>query len=551
MALGLRSGWIRRKFGTIAVLLLVPALFLLPGNQNGRASSPTLASSGPSQLSIFRLYFVDDADLRQALGPPNAFDVLGVDLNGRFAVLLITDDDAESLRAGSYRVELDERSAGQSLLSWSAEYYTYDRMLAELTQLTANYPSIARLYDLGPTWKTTKGEAGRRVWALRIRRGDNPKPQILFDADQHAREIVTPEIAMRLAKHLLENYGRDAEATYLVDNRDVWIVPMVNPDGHVLVEGGVSLKRKNDDTDNGGCGEPYWGVDINRNFPYRWSSPGADSYPCGETYYGPSAGSEPETQALMRLIDDNSFMFLMDYHSFGNLVLWPWGYTDSGTDLDPRLAATGAKLAQLTARSGGTSYSPIQGSQLYLTSGNLLDWAYASKSVLAYTTEIGSSGDWFDPPYARVDAFWAENKPPALYLLNIADDPDRVYGPETRDARAFAGSVAPTGTIAITATISDLGNGGQNIVAAELFVDTAGANGGIAMTPVDGTFDSPSEVVQVTLSAAAIGVGRRTLLVRGQDAAGNWGSLSMTFVRVEGASAAFFPLVSKGSGGSR
>lgn len=531
-------GWSR------SIVLMAIVLLLVLGNQNAGIGSPILASLTSVQLQVYRLYFDDLADLRAALAPPGDLDVLGVDLQARFAALLIDEGNADQLRNRGYRLELDARKTGQNSLSWSTDYYTYDRMVADLTKLTADYPSITRLSDLGPTWKAVNGGTNRRLWAIEITRGANPKPQVLFDAEQHAREIVTPEIAMRLAKYLLDNYGRDAEATYLVDNRDIWIVPMVNPDGHALVEGGSSLKRKNDNTNLGNCGEPYWGVDLNRNFPYSWGSAGADSNPCGETFYGPSSGSEPETQAIMRLINANSFKFLMDYHSFGNLVLWPWGYQSGNAGLDLRLAPTGAKLAQLTGRSGSTPYTPEQGSQLYLTSGNLLDWAYANKNVLAFTTEIGSSNDWFDPPYGRVDTLWAENRPPALYLLNIADDPDRIYGPEATEARVSTASVGLTGTITLTATISDLGNGGQTIVGAELFVDSAGANGtGFAMIPVDGAFDSPAETVQATLPASSLELGRHTLLIRGRDVAGHWGSLAMVFVRVEGVSTLYFPWI--------
>ncbi|MCL5960155.1 MAG: M14 family metallopeptidase [Chloroflexi bacterium] len=533
----------RAGFPAVLLLTFAVVLWLSP------AASPA-RSTAASPPHLFKLYYGSPAELRQALSLLASFDLLGIDTKGKFASVLISDGDADKLRQSGYRIEVDLQHSGVQISSWSAEYYTYNRLVSDLASLADRFPSLASVHDLGPAWQTTKGLADRRIWALHITTGGQGKPQMLFDANQHAREIATPEIAIRLAKHLLEDYGRDAEVTFLVNHRDIWIVPMVNPDGHFQVEQGSSMKRKNADTDTGSCYEPYWGVDLNRNFPYGWGLDGSSSFPCDEIYSGPSPGSEPETQALMNLISANSFTFLMDYHSFGNLILWPWGYT-STPPTDSRLPATGNKLAQLTGRSGSSPYTPEQGSALYLTSGNILDWAFQTKGTLAFTTEMGSYEDWFDPPYYRVNAFWSENEPPAMYLLNIADNPNRIYGPEARGATATPSVTMLTNTITLTATISDSGNGGQAIAAAEYFVDMAGADGtGSPMSAADGAFDSLTETVQAAIPVSTIGIGPHIILVRGRDAAGNWGSLSMVFVNVNAPNRLYLPIVLSGLIGS-
>lgn len=308
-------------------------------------------------------------------------------------------------------------------------YHTYDTMLAELKSLVAKAGEIAELVDLGPTYETLKGKADRRIWAVHIRKGDaSGKPGVVFLGNHHAREIVTPEICLNIARMLVEGYGKDAEMTSAVDGRDIWIVPMVNPDGHARAAKGDDW-RKNTDPETS-LVSAFWGaygpgVDLNRNYTYHWGEGGASTQPDDPTYRGRAAGSEPEVQAVMKLVSSRKFTYLMTYHSFSNLILWPWGYTDDPPP-DDRLPAIGKVLGKLSG------YKPQQSKDLYRTSGDTTDWAFGTQGILSYTTEIGSWGDGFDPPYSRVAKFWQENEPGARYLLKTADNPGAVFGPEVR-----------------------------------------------------------------------------------------------------------------------
>ncbi|MBM3275153.1 MAG: hypothetical protein FJZ00_08360, partial [Candidatus Sericytochromatia bacterium] len=252
----------------------------------------------------------------------------------------------------------------------------------------------------------------------------------------HARELVTPEMVLRLAHWLVEQYGKDAEATYYVDNRDIYLTPMVNPDGHIKAEQGRDW-RKNTNGTNGGSGNGPWGpgVDLNRNYNSRnWGSTGTDKNPSGVTYGGPGPNSETETQAMSKLYASRKWTFLITHHSFSNLVMWPWNDSDEPPD-DPKLPAIGKKLGELSG------YHPEQGSELYYTSGDDTDHMWSQHRTYAYCLEIGGWGDGFDPPYSRVEKFWKEVHPMQKYALKIADNPGAVFGPEVgKDRNARLGA---------------------------------------------------------------------------------------------------------------
>ncbi len=300
------------------------------------------------------------------------------------------------------------------------KYATYDVAMADLKALAAKYSTICKLEEVGKSYE------GRPILALHVGVGDvSKKPGVLFSGENHARELVTPEVVLRLSHWLVENYGKDAEATYAVDNRDIYLTPMVNPDGHVKAEKGQDW-RKNTNPKNGGSGNgPYGaGVDLNRNYASRnWGSTGTDTNPSGATYGGPGPNSEVETQAMTKLYASRKWTFLMTFHSFSNLVMWPWNDSDQPPD-DPKMPAIGKKLGELSG------YTPEQGSELYYTSGDDTDHMWSQHHTYAYTIEIGGWGDGFDPPYSRMEKFWKEVFPMQKYMLKIADNPGAVFGPD-------------------------------------------------------------------------------------------------------------------------
>jgi hypothetical protein len=227
-----------------------------------------------------------------------------------------------------YRVEIIAKNAFENIDALPPDmglYHTYQEMLDELKQREAAYPNICKLYDVGDTWEN------RDMWVLKI--SDNPtqneaEPKLFVVGDHHAREIMTVEIPLHYIKVLLTKYSTDPDIKFYVDNYEIYIMPMANPDGHVYVEnhseGNPSYWWRKNRRDNGGS----YGVDLNRNYSYKWGydDRGSSPTPSSETYRGPSAFSEPETTAIRNFLIDKNFHFALDYHSYGEYIIIPYGY---------------------------------------------------------------------------------------------------------------------------------------------------------------------------------------------------------------------------------
>jgi carboxypeptidase T len=386
-----------------------------------------------------------------------------------------------------------------------------------------SHPSIVKLFDIGDGWETLPDGGHRDLWAARVAgQPGQGKPAVLFMAAIHAREIATPEVALALLELLADGYGVDPLITYLVNERETWIVPMVNPDGHIRAEAGA-LWRKNLDNEYGACYPDYWwatpGVDLNRNFNDHWGWGGGSNYACDDTYWGPAAFSEPEDVAIKTLVEaptHAAFSAVISYHAYGDDVLYPWGYTGAAPADDGLMAAMSAKIASYNGYFAGQASTG-----LYVTNGDTCDWTWGAHGIPCFTVEMGAE---FMPPYSAVAGLWDENRPGALYALNIADQNARAFGPEVTQVQA----ITWTNGITVTALVSDLSNGGQVITAAQLFVDTLGANGsGQPMLPADGSWNSSTETV--TLALPPLPPGRHTLYVRGADAGGHWGSVGVAW----------------------
>ena len=245
-------------------------------------------------------------------------------------------------------------------------YHTVEEVEAFLTQAVQAHPGLAEKVDIGNSWcKSHPGTCtlpepygGYDLWALHItnRAIPGPKPVFWFDAGIHSREIATPELAMRYISLLLDGYETNADAHWLVDYNDIWVLPVLNPDGHHIVEAGGGgsdpyLHRKNADNDDGCIVWPpsngsQFGIDLNRNFIARWACCGQSSFdPCSLIYHGPSAGSEDETQWVMAkirsLIPDQrgpldsdaapitTTGIVQTLHSFGAVHIYPSNFQPS------------------------------------------------------------------------------------------------------------------------------------------------------------------------------------------------------------------------------
>jgi hypothetical protein len=262
------------------------------------------------------------------------------------------------------------------------------------------------------------------------------KPQVLFVATHHAREWVATEMAMRLIKYLTANYGSDARVTELLDNVEVWIMPVGNPDGYQYTFTNERLWRKNlRDNDGDGQITGNDGVDINRNFAAHWGldNEGSSPDPQDATYRGTAPNSEPETQALVDFIQDNDFKFILSYHTYQNLILYPWGWQWNTTSLDDPIfvaqAGTDANPAIFDSILG-VPYDPGVGADLYITNGDFTDWAYYDLGIPAQTVELTDGYDFrFPDDEDMVQTVFYDNLEFALSYAESARDPAHPISP--------------------------------------------------------------------------------------------------------------------------
>jgi len=298
-------------------------------------------------------------------------------------------------------------------------YYTLSEIEADLDEMFQLYPNlITQKYSIGTSVE------GRTIWAVKI--SDNPnvneaEPKVGFDALVHAREPQSMATQMYFMWYLLENYGTDPIVTYLVDNREIYCVPCFNPDGYEYNRqtnpNGGGYWRKNRRNNGGGC----YGIDLNRNFGYQWgyNNTGSSPDPCSDTYRGPSAFSEPESQAIRDLAILKNYGTHFNMHSYGGYILYPWGYIDEET---PDSLTYREFAALLTSESG---YAYGYGGQLlgYNSNGSVRDWMYGEQTVknkiYGYTIEIGPE---FWPQQSQIFPIAQQNLGTMIYQSFLAGE---------------------------------------------------------------------------------------------------------------------------------
>jgi carboxypeptidase T len=323
-------------------------------------------------------------------------------------------------------------------------YHTYAEVSSETLAIAQRYPSIVSRFSLGTSYE------GRPIWALKVSDSvatDEAEPEVLFTANQHAREHLTVEMAMYLLNELTGAYASDPDVKRLVDSREIWIVPTMNPDGaeYDVATGSYALWRKNRQPTPGSTAI---GTDLNRNWDFLWGCCGGSSaIPSSETFRGPAAFSAPETQVVRDFVNSRvvggrqQIRTAIDFHTYSELVLWPYGYTTD--DTAPTLLAdernTFAALGQSMAASNG--YTPEQASDLYITDGSIDDWLWGQHQIFAYTFEMypRTSNPGFYPPDEVIGRETSRNRAAVLQLLEYSDCPWRMIGREAQYCGAAQG----------------------------------------------------------------------------------------------------------------
>ncbi len=314
-------------------------------------------------------------------------------------------------------------------------FHSYDETVKRLQTLGQKSPQIVEILSLG------KSLEGRDIPLIRISGKSavdaelEKTPSVLIFGCHHAREHLSVEVPSLFAEYLVENYGNDPEVTRLVDSREFYIAPMVNPDGHVFdfkPEGGGRMWRKNRARNSDGS----YGVDLNRNYSYGWGGRGASSNPNAETYRGPSAFSEIESQHVRNFVRSQTrAKVLLSVHTFSELVLYPWGHTEEPIgDKDGRKEDLPVFQKMATDMARFNKYTPQQSSDLYVASGDTTDWAYGELGIFAFTFELSPRSMWtggFYPDPSLIPVTFNDNLKAFMYLAEYADDPSRVNREKT------------------------------------------------------------------------------------------------------------------------
>jgi len=402
----------RRVPRSLSILTFLALLSLV-------AATDTIAGD----YSLVRVHF-DGADGAAFLNAHPDLDVASVK-PGIGAEIIATPATMEILRQSGLRLDIVHKdleahyaSRIQNKNGNFGGWHTYTENIAYLDSLRVEYPQ-----QISAKWSIGQSHQGRDLWCVRL--SSNPdvaqpdKPEILLITMIHAREIMSGDFGLMFADHLCSNYGTDPVVTWLMDNRELYLVSIANPDGVAYNEitnpNGGGMWRKNRRNNGNGT----YGVDQNRNFPFEWVGSGSSTNPSSDTYRGPSAGSEPETQALMNLVNSHDFFAAQDLHTYSNLTLYPWGYTTNPT---PH-AAIYEHMATIMAQDNGYEIGQ-PGDLLYIVNGGSIDWLYGATDehpmIFAFCNEIGGSSDGFWPDFSRRDALFQDNLWPMLYLMMAA-----------------------------------------------------------------------------------------------------------------------------------
>lgn len=466
------------------------------------ASRATLLSLNLDMVPLkdrAHVYLTDPAEMQQLIGSGLSFSVLSNDAESFYRSRLSTEGFAVD----------GPLVFGQGSMGG---YFTEAQMVLFMDALAAAYPQV-----MAPKVSLGTSIEGRDIWMWKI--SDNPlldenEPEVLLDGVHHAREPMSMHSALYLAEKLCGSYGTDIELTALVNEREIYLVPMVNPDGYVRNQTtdpqGGGMWRKNRRVNSGGS----VGVDLNRNYGYMWGydNSGSSGQASSQVYRGTAAFSEPEALAMKLFAESRSISLGMTMHCYGQLAFIPPGYVSGVVPPQPwrtRYEDFAAVMATL-----GEGYIADYGwAILYAANGVTEDWWYGSlyggMQVWSFGCEIGKDTDGFWPATSRILPIAEETFELLMYCVRIA-------GPElTLDASSVAevGGSLPgvweSGeTLQVSATAR---NGGTQPAATTMRLESSSPYLSLStavqsvgsMAPFGGTAPSPAGSLSVSIAPSA------------------------------------------------
>jgi len=405
-------------------------------------SAATSNSGGPDQsdlqtyqagTSVIATYWVSNVFTREDRSAIARTGADIVEIGATYVIIHATEWEVNQIVQLGYPVE--QMAQAEDFPPADAAYHNYAEMLAEIQQVAASHPDIVSYFSIGQSYE------GRELWTAKISDNvslDEAEPEVLFLGLHHAREHLTVEMTLYILNLLAGQYGIDPQITDLVNNREVYIVFNTNPDGgeYDIATGVYRSWRKNRQPNPGWS---YIGTDLNRNYGYNWGCCGGSSpYPFSETYRGSAAFSTPETTRVRDFINsrvingEQQIVTSITFHTYAELVLWPYGYTYTDVPADMTLDDHNVFVAMGQYMAATNGYTAQQASDLYITDGTYDDWAYGVHKIFAYTFEMYPVADnpGFYPPASDIARETSRNEQAVRYIIQQADCPYRVIGKE-------------------------------------------------------------------------------------------------------------------------
>ncbi len=443
-----------------------------------------------------------------------------------------------------------------SLSAWGADtipnypcYRTVESTFATAQAIVDKHPDLATWVDIGDSWEKTAGEGGWDLMVLKLtnRFIPGPKPKLFAQSSIHAREYATAELMIRFAEKLVNGYGTDPDITWMLDYQEAHFLLYMNPDGRKKAEPQV-MWRKNANRAFCGTNSSDRGVDLNRNYSYKWGNSG-DGSECSETYRGPKAASEPETQAveayLRKLFPDKKTSaaaavpldyegIYLDIHSYGEII-----YQAVGSPNQAQLTTLNRKLGfynghrPILSREGQEAErtKSLRTDREDHGRNTSFEHGYGDLGVPSYLIELGTA--FFQNCSYFETKILPGNLDALLFAMRVLRAPYQLpAGPEVTElkiARNASASMSITAKADDTRFTTKAGTEStQNITAAELYLHTppwmAGANA-VAMVALDGSLDSKQESISAVLDTTGLQAGRHVFFVRAKDSSGTWGPL--------------------------
>jgi carboxypeptidase A1 len=296
------------------------------------------------------------------------------------------------------------------------DYRRYDDIITFYKQRAAPYASlVVKTVVIG------KSIEGRDIYAFHLRGRASGAKKLYWEGGIHAREWISPPTVAFQFEQLLSLYGSDADATFILDTFEVVIVPVVNPDGYEYSHTRDRLWRTNRRVNSGStCA----GVDLNRTWEANWAQGGSSNSPCSDTYHGTAPFSEPESRVISSyFLSLGKIDAAIDFHSYSQLILRPYGYTRVNAPDEANLKALGDGMRDAILPVHGKAYTSQKSIDLYVTTGTASDWFYIGTNNYSwgYTIELRDTGRYgFVLPADQIvpqgEEIWAAMKYFAKYV---------------------------------------------------------------------------------------------------------------------------------------